>query len=243
MGYNHEVFNSQRELKVLSNTPNEIIVKAKYGPSKPTKIPLNINEELACFVAAIIGDGHLKKSKFQTTIECSNKGILESLRSICIKIFRREFNISPRRIIQKGRKDRFCLRIDSKAIHNFLQYVFEIPAGKKSDIVKVPKHIKKANKSIKSAFLIGIMITDGGKRRRGFGLSTASKQLWEDLVILFNDIGIKVKTDKWVHKKYKKDYYGLFFKKERLSILTRECRSGQTGQILFRCNNLREGYA
>lgn len=76
------------------------------------------------------------------------------------------------------------------------------------------------------------MLTEGGKRHRGFGLSTASKQLWQDLVTLFKDIEIKVKVDKWIHKKYKKEYYGLSFRKDEFPKIMQGYRSGQTDQIL-----------
>ena len=68
--------------------------------------------------------------------------------------------------------------IDSKAIYNLLTKIYEIPIGKKSNIVKIPTLISNSNKSIKSAFLIGVMVTDGEKRRRNAGISTASKDLW-----------------------------------------------------------------
>lgn len=242
MNYNDKVIDSQKELKEILKTPNEIYVKAKFGPSQKTRIPLILNEELSFFVATIIGDGHLKKSKYQINLELSNKNLLKSIKKMCLYLFNRSFNICKVKE-RVNRKQSYSMCIDSKAIHQLLNQVHEIPIGKKSHIVKIPKYIFISDKSLKAAFLIGIMVTEGGKRRRGFGLSTASKQLWEDLVILFNEVGIKVKTDKWTHKKYKKQYYGISFKKEFLSILKRECRSGQTGQILSRCNNLREGYA
>jgi intein/homing endonuclease len=123
--------------------------------------------------------------------------------------------------------------IDSKAIYYLLKDVFEIPKGKKSHILKVPKYILLSNKSIKAAFLIGIMTTEGGKRKRGYlGLSTASKQMWKDLSNLFSELKIKNFKDKWTHRKYQKEYYGIAFKPQNLEIIMRSCRSGQTGQIL-----------
>ena len=120
--------------------------------------------------------------------------------------------------------------MDSKSIYKLLEEVFEIPPGRKSHIVKVPKHIVNSNQQIKRAFLQGIMATEGGKRRRGFGLSTASEQLWKDLRELFENINIPVLIDKWEHKKYKRNYYGISFKKDHMESLRWECRSGQTGR-------------
>ena len=223
--------NSQKELKIISKNKKEIKVKAKFGPSKITKIQLNIDEKIAFFVGAIIGDGHLKKSKFQTNIEMSNYKIIKEIKNVCFDLFDREFNIQKVKE-RKGKIQSYSMCIDSKAIHNLLNKVYEIPIGKKSHIVKVPKEILNSNDSIKSAFLIGIMITEGGKRKRMVGLSTASKQLWVGLINLFNDLGIIVLKDKWIYKKYQKEYYGITFKPKNLKIIMRRCRSGQTGQIL-----------
>lgn len=216
--YKRNVFDSQKELKIISKNNKEFFTKAKFGPSKITRIPLNINEELAFFVGAIIGDGHLKKSKLQISIELSNKNLIKYLRDICKNIFQREFNIIPVKI-RKGKIQTFNMCMDSKSIYNLLKAVFEIPSGKKSNIVRVPKYIIKSNRKIKIAFLKGIMATEGGKRRRCFGLSTASKQMWKDLELIFNDVGIPISKDKWVHKKYKKEYYGISFKEQYMSLL------------------------
>ena len=236
MDYKQHILFSQKELKILENTKNYIITKAKFGPSKPTIIPLNLTEELAFFAATIMGDGHLKKRKFQTSIELSNKRLIDYIQKICKQIFNRDFNINPVKL-REGKKQSWQIPLDSKSIHSLLNKVFEIPIGKKSHLIKVPKYIKKASNSIKSAFLIGIMVTEGGKRhgKGRYGLSTASQQLWLDLIELFRDLDIKLRTDKWIYKKYKKEYYGLSFKREDLFSLTGRCRSGQTGQILETC--------
>ena len=146
---------------------------------------------------------------------------------ICKLNFDREFNLLSR--IKDG-KMYYSILMDSKAIYNFLRDVFKIPPGKKSHVVRVPECIRSSNKEVKYAFLHGIMATEGGKRKRGYGMSTASITLWMDLVHLFNDVGIVVKTDRWVHQTYKKEYYGLYFRTEDYSLLlSRGCRSGQTG--------------
>lgn len=152
------------------------------------------------------------------------------IKDSCKILFNREFNLGKERV-REERKNSWNMVIDSKSIYLLLKEVFEIPSGKKSDIVKVPNHIKNASKKIKIAFLKGIFATEGGKRKRGYGLSTASKELWEGLIILFNDLNMPVLKDSWEHKKYKKKYYGLSFKKEYITQLMWECRSGQTGDV------------
>lgn len=226
----NKIKESQKDLELISENKNEIYVKAKFGPSKETKIPLYLNEELSFFLATIIGDGHLKKEKFQISVELTNKKLLEYIQNICRNLFDREFNISKVKL-RENKKQTHNLIIDSKAIYNLLKDVFEIPSGKKSHIVKIPKYIKQSDEKIKLAFLRGIMATEGGKRKRGYGLSTASENLWEDLIKTFNELQIPVLKDKWTHKKYRKVYYGLSFKKEHMPKLMWMCRSGQTDDV------------
>lgn len=213
MTYKQAVIDSQKNLKIIKEK-SYLLTKAKYGPSKPTKIPLNLNREIVFFVGAIIGDGHLRKDKSQITIELSNIKLINFIKKICSKQFERTFNILPVKLRVEGRKNTFHMPIDSKSIYNLLKEVFEIPSGKKSSIVKVPKYILNSNNKIKLAFLKGIMATEGGKRKRGYGLSTASKELWLGLEALFNNLKIPILVDKWVYKKYNKEYYGISFKKE-----------------------------
>lgn len=232
MSFKKDVINSQMDLHILSKSNDEIIVKAKFGPSKPTNIPLIINESLSCFVAAVIGDGHIRKNKFQVYLDGTNQKLIRSFQDITKSLFKRDFNISCD--IPRNKFKRYCLIIDSKAIHNLLTIVFETPAGKKSHLVKVPEYIKNSNVSIKAAFLIGILVTEGGRRRREYGLSTASKTLREELTELFNDLGIEVKLDEWTHKVYNKKYYGLVFRKKKLSEIISKCED-QNIKLLINC--------
>jgi hypothetical protein len=234
MNYKKEAIYSQKGLSTLKITHREIITKAKRGPSKPTRIPSTINEELGFLIAAIIGDGHLKKEKFQINFDSLEKNNAKFCQKVCIDIFKRKFNISKR--FEKG-KLRYCLIMDSKAIYNLFNKTFKIPFGKKSNNVTVPAHIKLTNISVKSAFIIGILITEGGKRRRGFGLSTASKKLWIGLDKIFLDIGIEIKKDKWVNKKYNKEYYGLVFKKNQLERIINLCHNKYIRSIMIHCKN------
>jgi hypothetical protein len=224
MNIKKEVLKSQEELKRINITNKEIITKAKFGPSKDTRIPFLLDEHLAFFVATIIGDGHLKKSKLQISIELSNKKLLDYIKKTCLKLFNRNFNIRPVKQRDK-RKPTYQIAMDSKAIYFLLNKVFEVQIGNKSNIVFVPKVIKESSNSIKSAFLIGIMLTEGGNRRKGYGLSTSSKTLWEDLIQLFNEIGIKVFIDRWIYKKYNKEYYGFYFKKDKIINLIEKCQN------------------
>lgn len=239
MGYKEAVIKSLKSLNLINRNKKVIVVKAKFGPSRETKIPLTINEEMSCLTAAIIGDGHLKKEKLQISLDGFDKDLINEFRDISNKLFNRNFNVTH---WTERNKERYCLRIDSKAIYNLFREVFKISSGKKSNIVKAPRYIKESNKSIKSAFLIGIMVTEGGRRKRGFGLSTSSKELWKDLSYLFIDVGFTIKTDRWIHKKYKREYYGISFKKNNLKMLLDKCKNKKIRDILLKCKNFKDNY-
>ena len=224
MNIKKEVLKSQKNLKIINITNKEVITKAKRGPSKETRIPFLLEEILSFFTATIIGDGHLRKSKLQILIELSDKELIKYIKKICKEIFNRDFNINNVKQ-REGRKPTYYIAMDSKAIYSLLNKVFEIQIGRKSNIVYIPKIIKESNDSIKSSFLMGIMLTEGGNRRRGYGMSTSSKKLWEDLIKMFTELGIEVSPDKWIYKKYNKEYYGFYFKKDKIVTIIEKCKN------------------
>lgn len=210
-----------------------LYAKAKFGPSKQVKIPIKLNQDLACFVGIIIGDGNLKKTKQRLTIELVDKRLIKKIQNLTYLLFEKKVIIHKRIDKRPKRKIRYYLNINSAAIYDLMNQTFNIPKGKKSDKVTTPLLILKANESIKRAFLIGIMVTDGGKRRwRHIGLSSASEKLRNSISDILNDLKINHKLDKWIHKKYKKTYFGLYFTRDNIKHIMRGCRSGQTGQIL-----------
>ncbi len=135
-----KILESQKGLEIIKRTNKEIFTKAKRGPSKITKIPFFLSPGLSFFFFFFIWDGHLRKDKLQISIEMSNRKILEEIIKICNKEFNRKFNICKVKR-RKNKKQTFNVIIDSKSILLFLNEVFEIPRGKKSNLVGVPREI------------------------------------------------------------------------------------------------------
>ena len=119
------VLDSQQGLKILEENENSILVKAGFGPSKETIVPFILSEELAFFVGAIIGDGHLTKNKNRISIELSDKGLIKYVKKICKNIFNRDFSILlvKRR---EGRMQTYVININSKAIYSLLNNVYSL---------------------------------------------------------------------------------------------------------------------
>ena len=232
MDYKREVMNLSNRMRLISLDKNSIYVQAKYGPSKIVSLPTTINEELSCFVALIIGDGHLNKNKFNTSIECSNKELLDTLSEIIFDLFKINVKISKVKK-EEGKKQTWQLTIYSKAVQELLSRVFQVPRGKKSSIVRIPTNIISNNNPIKSAFIVGLLAAEGSRKGAyRVRICSASNSLLLDSQKILENLGISSSIESWINKTYKREYYSLSFKRAHLDSLMRGCRSGQTGQIL-----------
>ena len=229
MGLNLEFLNRMEKVR----RGEHIYVRAKYGPSNPIKMPTRLNKDLACLVGIIIGDGTLRKDKQRIVIELTDRKLLESVNKLIKKTFEKDVKIHERKDRRPNRKLKYYLSINNAAIYDLMNLTFKIPKGKKSEIVTTPDIIMNSSKKIKKSYILGIMATDGGKRWwKNVGFSSSSKGLRDTVSNLLREINVEHKLDEWTYKRYKKQYYGLYFKRENLAPLKRECRSGQTGWIL-----------
>lgn len=232
MKYKKEVLKLSRRMRLISINKNYLEVQAKYGPSKIVKLPLKINKNLSCFTAVIIGDGHLCYDKFRITVESCNKELLSILSEMVLSLFNIKTSIKEVKK-REGKIQTYHLSIYSKAVFELLNIIFDIRRGKKSSIVRIPKQIIKGNKCFYSPFIIGLLIAEGSRKgKKEVRICSASKRLLEDIKIMLERINISSKIESWFNKKYKKEYYSISFKRIYLNSLMRECRSGQTGQIL-----------
>jgi|WetSurMetagenome_2_1015567.scaffolds.fasta_scaffold465984_2 hypothetical protein len=59
MDYKKSVLLLSDRMRLLRKDNKNIYVQARFGPSKVTKLPLRISEDLSCLIGVIIGDGHL----------------------------------------------------------------------------------------------------------------------------------------------------------------------------------------
>lgn len=177
----------------------------------------------------IIGDGHLDKKRKRIVIGLTDLNLIKKIRKLINDLFMIKLNIFSRIDKRPNRKIIHTLQFDNTIVYSLLNKIFEIPKGKKSDIVYVSQLIKKSNLKNKKGFLIGLFASDGGRRHNKIGLTTTSKLLREDISGLLNDLNIKHSKESWIHKRYKKEYFGLYFTRKRLDKIMWECRSGQTG--------------
>jgi len=193
----------------------EIMDNAEYFCSttgKATRLPKEINEDLAYLAGAILCDGHLRKDGYSVYYELTERKLVKKFQEKIHNNF--EIDRPIKKInSRQGCKQRYIVRIDNKPIFRFFNFFFNMPRGKKADKTKIPEVIINTDKEIKSAFLEGVFDTDGGKRHRGYGLSTSSQRFRDQIAYLLEEFGVKCLKDEWINKKYNKKYFGLSFHK------------------------------
>lgn len=238
MEYRKRVEETLRKIIIKERNEDNLLVHSLRGPRRIVRVPLILDEKLSFLCGVIIGDGHLRLDKKKISIELTDYNLLFSIKEIFTELFSKELNITKRKT-REGHKDSYVLGIDSRAIYDLMNLVFGISSGKKSNYVGIPELIISSDLSIKSAFLAGILVTEGGKRKRGIGLSTSSKRLWEDLLRVFSEMSLKILKDKWVNEKYEKEYYGISFSKETLASIVQNCRDSRIKEIIESRENLK----
>ncbi len=186
---------------------------------------INLNSKTAYLVGVIIGDGNLSssvKSKkndlskdYAISIDLSDKEYLIYIFKLIKSIIKTK--TVPKKSPQRGnRVPRLNIRVRNKELFKFFNEIMEIPKGAKSSIVFIPSNIKKSSEEIKKYFLAGYFDTDGGFRGKTLGFTTASEKLYGDVSKLLDEFYILHSTEKWINKKYNKEFYGIKIKKSEI---------------------------
>jgi len=149
--------------------------KAKYfgfGSARLVALPKGLNPELSYFIGYFIGDGYLKdifkahahSGKFEHKMTVCDEYLLqvERLQFLFKTLFDLDLPIRMER--QNKGEALYYLNPTSKAIHRFMQNVFEIPSGAKTGRLKIPKLIKQASPEIQRWFVRGLFDADGDTR-------------------------------------------------------------------------------
>ena len=182
---------------------------SKRDTNRKISLPCFLSEELAEFIGVVIGDGNLNfrygknvngGKSLKSDIRISdNKKEEEYLRYV-MALFYSLFNLKMY-YKQDTALNAVILKAHSKVIVQYLHKICEIPLNKKSDIVFIPEIIKKANTSIKCAFLRGLADTDftvtfKNRTNKGHNYpvikgSFKSNKLITDLELIFKELGFK----------------------------------------------------
>ncbi len=187
---------------------------------------MRIDVSVAYLIGAIIGDGTIAGSKrrynplvgdYRISIEGVNKEYLEQgFYPVAYALFSPKSKV--RRVTDKRghRLPRWSFQFSDKKFHYFLANELGLGSGKKAHRVKIPDVIMGSEDDILRHFIAGLFDTDGGLRGKSIGQSTASKQLNNDVVEILRKFGFTVSEEKWINRKYLREYYGWKIRKSEV---------------------------
>lgn len=196
---------------ITKKSHGNLFVRPRRGPKRFVRIPLKNNLELCFLSGIIIGDGHLKKVKFGITIEMTDKQIIKMIKNKFERVFLLKLKMYKIRDKRPNRKVRWLLKFQSKAIWLLFTKVFEIPSGKKSDIVTVPQIILNHSKlECKRQFISGLFLSDGGTSGKRISFTFSNKRLCNEIKQILNQFGISCWISNWIHNISKKRIFNIF---------------------------------
>ena len=193
-----------------------------------SRMPHEMNPNLAYILGAILGDGHIRKDGETISFEVTERKLTEKVIQKLHRIFEHKLNLHSRS--KRGRLYYSLSSNNKPAVRLFTKFL-EVPRGKKSHKIFVPKIIKNSGKETRLAFLEGVFDTEGCIRRKGLRVTSASKLFRDDLCELLVSFGEKGFKDEWINKKYNKKYYGLQYSIRNIPFLAGMPESGQSGQV------------
>lgn len=122
---------------------------------------IELNNELAYFIGLLIGDGFTNKyGSHYLTQFVGHKQEKKYYENIICEFVKRRFNLIPR--IKEPNEGNFIrVNIYSKDLFVLLTKKFNVPHGRKSRTVKIPKRILESDKEILLPFLAGIYDAEG----------------------------------------------------------------------------------
>ncbi len=161
-----------------------------------------LNEDIAYLLGLFVSDGWItndygRKKHPRIGFTAGNKKVLEKVKSI----LENEFNYSPTIEIKKYRlptkngqllnKEIFTLRINSKAVNEFLASQFDLE-DKWALTKEIPSQIFQSPPSVISAFVSGLIEGDGyiSKKRNLIKYVSISEKLVDQLMLLLFSQGI-----------------------------------------------------
>ena len=152
-------------------------IKEKYF----IRLPRILDEDLAKFLALMLTEGSLDSKNKRVNISGETAFIGERLGK---DIFGLEGKVDS------YRKDIRMINFYSASLVEFLSDYFCIPKGKKSHKITIPKCIFTSPKSVKSAFIAGLLEGDGTITKNMVRYFTSSKEMAEDTARLLASLAI-----------------------------------------------------
>lgn len=183
-------------------------------------------ETLALFLGMLSGDGclsikHNGEGYRDYPIQFYNNDKQKVLlfNDLFLKLFGTNGKICSRK--RENRQEIWEFLKHSRKIVDYLKSL-GFPEGVKRDILRIPTTIKIGTNEEKSAFLSGLIITDGCLRKNGtLSFHLGSKLFLKDVSKLIEDlIGVKKPVKEFIQREKYRSYQLYLNKEERNSLLT-----------------------
>lgn len=176
---------------------NNALTRAGFDvkPIQKVLIPENLDSDLSYFIGLLITDGHVcsdiskDRSNYQVKLYTSYSDEKDEI----IRLIRRLFHYTA---TTRGRKYGFNrvtnyeICISSKELVSYLHHKFEIPLGRKSEKVRVPRIFFTENDENLSSFIRGVFDGDGTITGGQFRICSGSRLFLEDIIKLLNKMGV-----------------------------------------------------
>src|SRR3989338_1524536 len=171
-----------------------------------TKIPNKPSKDLFYLSGVIMGDGSLpikhngsRGKQYEIVVEKANKEFInKTVRSLFWEIFELKPKLSKN---HKHNRVRYRCYVKSRIIYAFLKSLMDIPAGKKSSIIRFPTILENLPVEYKFALFAGLVDTDWGKQRwTRFGTHMASEPLSKDYQTFLRSFDLELHVKKYLQK-------------------------------------------
>jgi len=140
---------------------------SRQDKERNIQLPTKLNEDLAELTGIMLGDGHIKvmdgsqgsRKVYTICVTCSLTEDYDYFHNVINSLFLKNFNmkLNTKEYSSNGY---FNAIRGSKAVATFFTKILDVPSGKKSGIIKIPKLILVSSLSNKLAFIRGISDTD-----------------------------------------------------------------------------------
>lgn len=131
---------------------NKIVLPREKSITKPAMEP-----EFANFLGILAGDGHMNLISYEVTITGHKKLDKQFIEQHVMPMFENLFGLKPH---ERFDKHRMICRVYSKKLVEYLIGTFDLPAGKKTNRLRIPKQVFDNNGLLK-AYIRGLFDTDG----------------------------------------------------------------------------------
>ena len=159
----------------------------------PTAGDKPLDEDLAFWLGLVASDGHITRRQKAVDFVNVDERIGQVFADLCVKLF----GVAPKQY--RYAKRAATWRLNCADAHR-LAVQCGIPVGDKSRSLTLPNLVTKSPRAVVMAFVAGMLEGDGNVRRK-IRLTTGSRALADDLVMLLRTLGVRASASTQTDRK------------------------------------------